>query len=611
MKKIFTFLCLHLIFCLTAQNRSIVVSAVDHCNAPFTKTVMFNLYKINGLDTTFIASSLTNPSTFSGLEENGYYTVKIGSLDQTEPDLNLKDLEYMRSYILGVTQGSKATSIVGDIQNNGGFSTLDLVLWSRKIMGITNQFDNRWIFMASYLFLENNNTKYINQAYLEPGTDSTEFIAFNKGDVSATYFDCVPCPVDTTLQNTVIIPSIDLINNQNFEFVINYNKNLRNIGFTFSLKYDKLDVLSIVPLNNAIYYHDEQNKTITFLNSYLNGGKDPLFNIAKIIVRAKDYENLQNLLVLNPNYKHEAIFDRVDCIGSSDNFALKSIDYVCGITWPADITIADCINNHNTGAPIIQEECKDYTTVSYSDLVVGDPCEKIIRTWTSVFWPSSELSTHVQTITIQQGYKPVCIENGSVLIDTTVILYAQDFLKLADNNSQFSFDPVNYTPFKKFTYSKPYVEELSIYDFASKKFCIAKLTKLDCENGTVLVKSEQSVYHGGQENYVVTGDMFKIDNASTCLGVISDFEISLLSPLQYGSTILFPRQQYKGTSIFLKLRYKLNGNYVNYGNVKVNFNNSDTEALLLSCYDDYLEKDVPFEIVFSSPNFTQISIIQC
>lgn len=610
MKKIFTFICLLFIINLTAQNRQIVVKAIDHCYAPFSKSVIFDLYKINGVDTTYLTSSSSNPSTFSGLSDNGFYLVKIGSIDQSPPELSLKDLHYTRSYILGVIKGSKATYLSGDYNNDDKFTTLDLVLWGRILLGFPNQFDNRWFFMPSYLFLEDNNNKHVNKAYFNAGVNYAEFIAFNKGDISATYFDCKACPSDTSIINSVVLPSIDLTKEQSFEFDINYDLSSKNLGFIFSLQYENLEILSISPIKGTSYYHDEQNKTITFLNTFFTFPADPLFGVAKINVKAKTDDNLKNMIFLNPNYKHEAIFEGKECTSSSDKFTIKYIDFKCGIAWPADITIPDCVNNYNTGSPIIEEDCKDYSTVSYSDLIIGNPCEKIIRTWTSVFWPSSELSTHVQNIFIQQGYKPVCIDNASVLIDTTITLYAKDFLKSSDMNSQFSFDPVNYTPFKKFTYSKPFVEELSVYDFASKQFCITKLTKLDCKNGTVLVKNELSIYHGGQDNYVVTGDMFKSENATTCLGVISDFEISLLSPLQYASSILFPKQQYKGTSIFLKLRYKLNGNYVNYGNVKVNFSNDNTEALLLSCYDDYLDKDVPFEIVFSSPNFNQISGLQ-
>ncbi len=594
---------------LSAQTRTINVEIEDHCYEKFTKQVALELYKFNATDTTYIASSTANPATFNGLDEDGNYMVKIKSDDRSKTELSLKDILLLREYILGVSKGSKAVKYSGDVSKEGNVSTLDIVLLSRSILGVPNINLDQWFFMPDYIFAEAPNVNYINKAYLYPGSNSTKFIAFNKGDISAAYFDCAPlCQLDSTMKNTVTFPSAELKKDQSFEFDLKFIRSNKNLGYSFSLVYKDLEIESIKEIPGTNVYEVKSEKTISFLNVLFSVSNNPVYEVAKIRVKALKNGNLASMLSLNPNFNAEGIYKTESCIASNPVFNLLNPEFDCAIIWPSDITIQDCNSASNTGEPIIAEDCKQYTVSTYTDQVFGNPCQKILRTWTTLNWIVNEVSSHIQTITIAPNYKTICLD-AKVVINGSATIYAKDFIKTPSINSVFSFEIENYLPSKTLTYSEPYVEELTIYDTVSQEFCIAKVTKLECNN-KANVFNLRSVFHNGFPVYTINAALFDAGNASACPNNITDFQISEINGANYSSTLTFPVQQYKGTTLSLKLRYKLAGTFVEHGQVQVKFIDQTLSAFNLTCYNDILEKNKPFEIAFFSPDFVNIYGIQ-
>lgn len=111
--------------------------------------------------------------------------------------------------------------------------------------------------------------------------------------------------------------------------------------------------------------------------------------------------------------------------------------------------------------------------------------------------------------------------------------------------------------------------------------------------------------------FLANGMLFVRKNEDHCAGTISDFQIRLLPSGNFASQLIFNYDQYKGTSIMVALRYKIDGNWVNHGMVKIVFvNDSALPPFELTCFDDPVTKNELFEIAFFSPTFDNILALQ-
>lgn len=151
----------------------------------------------------------------------------------------------------------------------------------------------------------------------------------------------------------------------------------------------------------------------------------------------------------------------------------------CPVTWPADTTIPDCVADYNAGSPVIDPACILFVSVAYHDQVFGNPCNKILRTWTAINWQTMEIFTHIQVITIDGNYSTVCVATTVVITDSLVV-YANDLIKNNVIGHVYSFsanDPNQTTMTLK--YELPYVVDLTVYDLTANRFCISRVTKVN------------------------------------------------------------------------------------------------------------------------------------
>jgi hypothetical protein len=612
MKKIFTIICLFCIFNLQSQTGTIKVTVQDICERLFDKPLTVDLYKINDLDTVYKSTSSGNPLFFSDITTPGKYMVKLKSSEMSNTVVDLKDILYLRKYILGIpNQATKATTIISDITNDGVASTLDLVFLQRHIIGI-NTFDlNEWKFFSKYIYYEDGNNPYDSKIntiiFTTDAVDTTSIISFamKHGDVSATIpSSCNICKVDSFRGESILIPAIEVKKDSIYNFDISVNKGEQSLGFTFSLNYDKMLVQQITPTVGTSFNDVTNMNSINFINLYNDPSVTGLYAVANIKIKALEDGNLQSFFTLNPLFENDFIYQDTDCIKSIPLLYVNFTPVNCSIQWPQDITIQDCNLLDNVGIPIVNQECNEFFFSFYKDEIVGTPCSKIIRNWQIINLISLEITSHTQIINIDKNYKTICL-NSQIIIEGNTTIFAKDLINQPIMGHNYSFNQTNYEPSKMLTYTMPYVENLTIYDTTSQEFCIAKVTKVECNNTANFLDQISSI-HNGEATYTVTGAMFDAGNVSICPGNFTDFQISEIDPINYASFLKFPVQQYKGTTLDLKLRCKINGNFVELGLVKVNFVDQNIPVFNFSCYDDALVEGVPYEIVFFSPDFKNL-----
>ncbi len=111
------------------------------------------------------------------------------------------DLVMMREIILGKVPWPKHINFIGDVNNSGWMSTLDLVLIQREILGLdSTQIENwcRFVPVEDYEHLPNtsnatpqNYTSIDNCITVTDPSVSTDFIRFMLGDLNGSCTDCI------------------------------------------------------------------------------------------------------------------------------------------------------------------------------------------------------------------------------------------------------------------------------------------------------------------------------------------------------------------------------------------------------------------------------------
>ncbi|MBK9580647.1 MAG: hypothetical protein IPO48_01500 [Saprospiraceae bacterium] len=131
----------------------------------------------------------------------------------------------------------------------------------------------------------------------------------------------------------------------------------------------------------------------------------------------------------------------------------------------------------------------------------------------------------------------------------------------------------------------------NIYDHTENSFAPVNLTIISSGcNDPVIIIPEISVSETNGA-YIVNGSMFNGGNVNHCLGVIDDFQIKATSTGNYENQLSFDYNHYKGTQLLVALRYKVNGNIVNHGHLKINFKAEPAlPPFEIVCYDDPVVK---------------------
>lgn len=616
MKKSLTFIFLWLTFMISAQSNqgTINVNVEDGCGSKFVKPVEIELVQITGQNFTKVASSSTNPAQFTNLDPLGTYEIWISSTDSTKTDLSIKDAYVMRQVILGIINNFRhmPTLIASDLNRNFGISTLDQVLFLRELIKIPNSNISiaRWFFM-NQKELDSNDVTLKNRTRINgipSGTVNVTFNGYQYGAVESTVKQfCGPCMEDSTSVSTILIPDMDVIAGNEVKFYVNYVRKSNDIGLSFSLKYKDGVVSFVKPETNVLTNWIDSTKNINVVTLF--EASNPSFgNLYQIAFTPNKSGKLASFFAVNDLYKNEFVYRDGNCLKTAQKVILSEND-LCPIIWPDDVTISNCSDHFDTGKPSVSSACSNNVVFSYTDQVIGNPCERILRTWTSLNWIAGNLSTYTQIITIDPNLQLTCIGNTTALITTFdfVELWAVDFVKTVNPNHIYSFSPTD--PAQK---SKRFYDagtfDINIYDLTENSYCTAKLTVIDNISHliTIIKRVEVKETNG---TFIVNANLFDGGMHNQNLG-ITDFQIKELSSVSYSPVLVYDYTNYQGKTISLNLRYKVKGVWENYaGVVEVVFKPS-LPIFELSCYDDPVTQNVLHEIAFFSPTFDNIYALQ-
>ena len=618
MKNSLTFLLLWLSIILTAQQQpgTINVNVEYGCGNAFDKPVTIDLYQIIGSNATKLTSSNIHPATFDNLDPGYTYEVRISSSDVSKTDVSIKDAYAMRNIILGIFNNITylPSIFAGDVNGTNGISTLDIVFLTKYLVQIPNpqvSYDE-WFFLDQK-HLNSLDVSLKNRTIIQGIPNGLQEITFNgyqHGAVASTIPElCASCTEDSTSTKSIQIPNISVTAGQEVKFVVGYHYDAQDIGACFSLKYRDGVVLAVSAIAGTVTNFIDSTATINIARVF-DSNTPPILDFAQITFTPTKSGKLPDFFSLNDQYKNELVYKVGNCLKTYQNMTIN-VATPCPVTWPADITIPDCTSNHNTGSPIIDPACVNIVTVTYTDQVFGDPCAKILRIWTAVNWMTLEIYTHTQVILIDPTIQLTCVGVSSALLQGGFTeLWAQDFVKTPVSGHIYSFSATDPNEKSKRFYVVG-TFDVNIYDHTENSFCTVNLTIISSGcNDPVIIIPEISVSETNGA-YIVNGSMFNGGNVNHCLGVIGDFQIKATSTGNYENQLSFDYNQYKGTQLLVALRYKVNGNIVNHGQVKINFKAEPAlPPFEIVCYDDPVVKNELFEVSFFSSTFNNIYALQ-
>ncbi|MBK9742341.1 MAG: T9SS type A sorting domain-containing protein [Saprospiraceae bacterium] len=618
MKNSLTFLLLWLSIILTAQQQpgTINVNVEDGCGNAFDKPVTIDLYQIIGSNATKLTSSNIHPATFDNLDPGYTYEVRISSSDVSKTDVSIKDAYAMRNIILGIFNNLtyQPSILAGDVNSTNGITTLDIVFLTRYLVQIPNpqvSYDE-WFFVDQK-HLNSLDVSLKNRTIIQGIPNGLQEITFNgyqHGAVASTIPElCASCTEDSTSTKAIQIPNINVTAGQQVKFVIGYLYDAQDIGACFSLKYRDGVVSAVSAIAGTVTNFIDSTATINIAKVF-DSNTPPILDFAQITFTPTKSGKLTDFFSLNDQYKNELVYKVGNCLKTYQKMSINAAN-LCPVTWPADTTIPDCTSNHNTGSPIIDPACVNIVFVSHSDEVLI-PCLKILRIWKALNWLTGEINTHFQIIRIDSDLSLSCHGNVNVLAQDSFIISTVDLIKNGNLSHQFSFsatDSLQKT--LKLYNSPPYTFDVTVYDLTDNTSCISKVNMV--KNGCydpVNIIPEISVNETNGA-YVVKGSMFDGGNEYHCLGVIGEFQINWQQGTHFYDQLTFNYNQYKGTQLKINIKYKINGNFVDQRQVKINFlTDSPPTPFEIACYDDPVVKNELFEVSFFSSTFNNIYALQ-
>lgn len=619
MKNSLTFILLWLSIFLTAQQQSgiIKVNVEDGCGNAFDKPVTIDLYQTIGSNATKLTSSNIHPATFDNLDPGYTYEVRISSSDVSNTDVSIKDAYAMRNIVLGIFNNITylPSILAGDVNSTNGITTLDIVFLTRYLVQIPNpqvSYDE-WFFVDQK-HLNSLDVSLKNRTVIQGIPNGLQEITFNgyqHGAVASTIPElCASCTEDSTSTKAIQIPNINVTAGQEVKFMLAYHYDAQDIGACFSLKYRDGVVSAVSAIAGSVTNFIDSTATINIARVF-DSNTPPILDFAQITFTPTKSGKLTDFFSLNDQFKNELVYKVGNCLKTYQNMTIN-VATPCPVTWPADITIPDCTSNHNTGSPIVDPACVNIVTVTYTDQVFGDPCAKILRNWTAVNWMTGEIYKHYQIIRIDANLSLSCLGDITVVVVDSAIIWATDLIKTGNLSHQFSFSATDPSQKSMVVYNTPpFAFDVTVYDLTDSTSCITKINihSNGC-NDPVIIIPEISVSETNGA-YIVNGSMFNGGNVNHCLGVIDDFQIKASSTGNYENQLSFDYNQYKGTHLLVALRYKVNGNIVNHGQVKINFKAEPAlPPFEIVCYDDPVVKNELFEVSFFSSTFNNIYALQ-
>ncbi len=128
--------------------------------------------------------------------EGGPYEICVETTCDEPCGLTSYDIILLRKIILGVTEWPPYINIIADVNNSGGFSTLDLVHLQREILELDTDFIENWCRFVPTFDLNgpNSNDIELDGCSIANGPNSpfgaTDFVRFMVGDINGSCSDC-------------------------------------------------------------------------------------------------------------------------------------------------------------------------------------------------------------------------------------------------------------------------------------------------------------------------------------------------------------------------------------------------------------------------------------
>ena len=130
--------------------------------------------------------------------EGGPYEVCVETVCEEPCGVTSLDIILLRKIILGVDVWNPYANIIGDVNNSGMLSTLDLVLIQRELLGLDTDFIENWCAFIPTSALMTNTTDLVEEDNCTTFEDqnfpifaAADFVRFMKGDINGSCSDCI------------------------------------------------------------------------------------------------------------------------------------------------------------------------------------------------------------------------------------------------------------------------------------------------------------------------------------------------------------------------------------------------------------------------------------
>ena len=600
------------------QQAKIHVNVKDVCGNPFTEDVKVSLFWIQGLDTSFIQETDQHAFTFEGLISTYKYLVKISSEDTQPIKPNLKDLVIIRRSILGVEYMPDFANFASDYNDNSGVSTLDMVLGSRILLGITPQTESPWYFLKDNFDSGIQPWEEYNQfvvADFENNESNLEITAIKEGapsQVMSIYCND-NCPDNESKQAKIIFANTPVIKNTPITFPVYIPSDLNYLGIAFNIKALNSTITQISNPAGSHILDDGKSANVIWVLDGININSQPT-EITQITIIPNESGLLSAFFNIDfMNEITEAVVQDNGCVVSLNKLTLEdnyAATHDCPITWPQNITIPGCVDDHYTGRPFVNELCKNFFHFIYDDVFVIE-CSKVVRKWTSINWGTGMVSTSNQIIKTKQDFDHICNTEFKINLGKgNRYVTARQLVIDPRPERYYSFstaDAADSVIFLK--YEEPLTFQINVYNHADSTFCIAQVKKSLCDDNDFSIKELISV--NDQNGYLINARDFLSTITEPC-EFITNFQISYENG-PYRNAQNFD-QNLAGQTITLSLRYKIDNQYIVYGDVYAKLNIKEIapegEPLILYGYEDFVAAGSEFEIEIYSEGFDSLLAIQ-
>lgn len=603
---------------LTAQNVNLLVEVLDGCGQPFAHEAVVGIYKVWNGDTTLVEEKTAAPYSFSNLEINTPYEVWVKSTSEQETHVGLLDLSAMRNTILGLDPIYAAKIFTGDIFESGGLSTLDLVQMLRASIGLYTEIQDDWFFLEENKALATGsvNPANVNRTSFKASSNGTYyagFRAYQKGQVAeAALTYCNHCDTMVGSKTKIMVPNINLVKGQEYEAKFNFRFKEGDLGILWSLQYRNLYINDVVKRNAEINHQKSISKIYSVYSPNIIHftGDVPLYTLR---FTALESGQLLDFIEIDTSFHNEAFNYNNQCYKPYESIVLIE-EEKCEIVWPPlEVTVHACYNGQETGRPQLTDDCP-YVKFTFTDIVeqnIPGECTKILRIWVASNSLTGKQEEYIQIIHIDESYPLVCVPEVTVEVPPQgILVYARDLVENAvDHVYTFSLDKQD--GWRTLVNEDPSEIYLTVFDQSDSSSCVSKVRKIyiDCDD-VVHIKNYAELT-AIQGVYSLAANLFDNGNSRHCAGKVDNFEIRALGTLDYAATLLLDFDEVNGKNLPFELRANVGGQSTYLGVVAVKFlSNADVPPFQLTCFDDPVLKNKPFEIAIFSPNFNNVFGLQ-